>query len=91
MVSQNVTRQWDSVYEKKKKKSRVSSTWANIDACIPTVQRRKRPKKGAAKTIMLPKKKKKKKKKANHSSGCWYPHPCPLHCLLLEPVKKNKK
>jgi hypothetical protein len=49
--------------KKKKKKSRVSSTWANIDACIPTVQRRKRPKKGAAKTIMLPKKKKKKKKK----------------------------
>jgi hypothetical protein len=22
-------------------------------------------------------------KNANHSSGCWYPHPCTLRCLLL--------
>jgi hypothetical protein len=51
MVSQNVTWQWDSVYGKKKKnqkekkerkkESRVSSTWANIDAYIPTVSNTK--------------------------------------------------
>jgi hypothetical protein len=51
--------------KRKKKPSRVSSTWANIDANIPTVSntKTKTPKKRAAKIIMSSQKKKKKKKK----------------------------
>jgi hypothetical protein len=40
MVSQKVTRKWDSVYGKKKKKKKKKEgsapiNWANIDANIP--------------------------------------------------------
>jgi hypothetical protein len=83
MVSQNVTRKWESVYGTKKKKQKKKEgsapiNWANIDANIPIVSNTKTTskQKGSKNNDVS-------QKNANHSSGCWYPHPCSLRCLLL--------
>jgi hypothetical protein len=78
-VSQKVTRKWDSVYEKKKKKKKKKKEKRRVSSAnIPSVSNRKTtPKKKGSKNNYVA-------KNANHSSGCWYPHPCPLRWLLGE-------
>jgi hypothetical protein len=91
MVSQKVTRKWDSFYEEKKKKKKkekkrkkegsapIGEHRCKHSLCKQQKDDAQKKKKGSKNNYVA--------KNANHSSGCWYPHPCPLRCLLLEPVK----